>query len=221
MTPLRRHQLLRVTNAGWSQTLAHCWADAARACLEHWAAHDLPLVVARQPATQAEDTLYLGLPAPACWGRQRLNVCVLRSELRGGAPLPRAGDIGELLPPSAEAPWRGLCRRLDDMGLTARVYGSFGWQHLTGLIYVRERSDIDLLLPVDGVATADAAALLLHRAELPCSLQPLRLDGELEFPDGSAVAWREWRKWRSQGAAQILVKRLHGVALESGSAWAR
>ena len=42
-----------------------------------------------------------------------------------------------------------------------------------------------------------------------------RLDGELLFPDGAAIAWREWVAHRDGRVAQVLVKRLRGVALES------
>jgi len=45
-----------------------------------------------------------------------------------------------------------------------------------------------------------------------------RLDGELVFPDGAAIAWREWVAHREGRAAQVLVKRLRGVALESPGA---
>jgi phosphoribosyl-dephospho-CoA transferase len=47
----------------------------------------------------------------------------------------------------------------------------------------------------------------------------LRLDGELLFRDGAAVAWREWIEWRAGRARAVLVKRLHGVALERDTAW--
>ena len=40
------------------------------------------------------------------------------------------------------------------------------------------------------------------------------LDGELVFPDGRAVAWREWQPWREQRVDRILVKRLQGVVME-------
>ena len=42
-----------------------------------------------------------------------------------------------------------------------------------------------------------------------------RLDGELLFPDGAAIAWREWSDYRQGRASQVLVKRLRGVALET------
>ena len=40
-----------------------------------------------------------------------------------------------------------------------------------------------------------------------------RLDGELRFPDGAAVAWREWEAWRAGRSRAVLVKRLDGCSL--------
>lgn len=213
---LRRHQLVRLTSAGWQAVLAQAHAESARPCLAHWAAHDLPLVITRQPesATQAE-AIHLGLPAPTCWQRQRLSLVVARSAVRAVGELPAAIDITEQLPEAAQAPWRRLCGQLGALGLQARVYGSHGWQHLTGLAYLREQSDLDLFVPVPDAHAADAAAALLAEA----GIDTPRLDGELGLADGSAVAWREWRDWRAGRVEQILVKRLQGVALASGTDW--
>mgnify|MGYP003948967173 CR=1 FL=1 len=96
-------------------------------------------------------------------------------------------------------------------GCRARVYGGFGWQALTRLAYVHPDSDLDLLLPVSAPVHADVVVQVLAEA----TWQGPRLDGELLFPDGAAIAWREWRDYRQARVAQVLVKRLRGVALES------
>lgn len=111
--------------------------------------------------------------------------------------------------PAAPAAWLALPAQLHRVGLCARVYGSHGWQHLTGLAYCHGASDLDLLIPVADHATASRAATLLAAIDDEAGL----LDGELCFPDGRAVAWREWRRW-SQGATRVvLFKSLHGAAL--------
>jgi phosphoribosyl-dephospho-CoA transferase len=46
-----------------------------------------------------------------------------------------------------------------------------------------------------------------------------RLDGELLFGDGAAVAWREWIEWRAGRARAVLVKRLDGVSLQRDATW--
>lgn len=221
---LRRHQLVRLTPAGWQAVLAQAHAESARPCLVHWAAHDLPLVVTRQPEAAADgEAIHLGLPAPTCWQRQRLSLGVARSAVRAVGELPAAIDITGQLPDAAQAPWRRLCGQLGTLGLHAQVYGSHGWQQLTGLAYLRAQSDLDLFVPVPDAHTADAAAALLADATAAllaeAGIDAPRLDGELGFVDGSAVAWREWRDWRAGRVAQILVKRLQGVALASGTDW--
>lgn len=196
--------------------LAQDHAESARPCLAHWASHDLPLVVTRQPESAADgEAIHLGLPAPTCWQRQRLSLGVARSAVRAVGELPAAIDITGQLPEAAQAPWRRLCDQLGALGLHAQVYGSHGWQQLTGLAYLRAQSDLDLFVPVPDAHAADAAAKLLAEAGIDAP----RLDGELGFVDGSAVAWREWRDWRVGRVAQILVKRLQGVALQAGTDW--
>jgi len=110
---------------------------------------------------------------------------------------------------------RELLGRLDTSHATARVFGSYGWQAISGLDHVRTDSDLDLSIPVEGAAQADAVvrALGSFEAERP------RLDGELMFANGAAVAWREWREWRAGRARAVMVKRLDGVCLQSDTAW--
>ena len=92
--------------------------------------------------------------------------------------------------------------------LNLQVYGSFGWQHLTGLPYVRPGSDLDLIAPVSDDAGALHAALALERMAWP-----VRLDGELAFPDGHSIAWREYLMRHRSEVAHVLVKHRSGVAL--------
>jgi phosphoribosyl-dephospho-CoA transferase len=120
-----------------------------------------------------------------------------------------------VLPASARPAWRTLCADLAATHANARVYGSHGWQLLTGLDHLRAGSDIDLWLSVSDEAQADAAAARLQSVSgaLP------RLDGELVFDDGAAVAWREWLAWRAGHVRSLLVKTLVGSALVGSRAW--
>ena len=198
--PLHRYQLARLAHPGWQRVLAREWDPQARECLAHWSAHDLPLVVTRQPAARVGcDAIALGLAAPGRWGRRRLALTIARGDVRSFSEFPRADEV---LPPA-------LSRALTVEGTVVRVHGSHGWQHLTGLDHVRATSDIDLWIAVDGAAPADAMA---RRLQSLADAAP-RLDGELVFPDGSAVAWREWLAWRDGHAGAVLVKRLDGVDL--------
>ena len=125
---------------------------------------------------------------------------------------PRARAIAPLLQFGLRGRWLQLAAQLHAHGVDARVHGSHGWQCLTGLRYLTPQSDLDLLLPVADAEMADAVAEGLERF----AWTGPRLDGELLFPNGAAVAWREWLQWRRGSVDRILVKRLHGVSLEQG-----
>jgi phosphoribosyl-dephospho-CoA transferase len=194
---------------------AIAWPDTAAACLAHWASHDLPLVVTRQRALEGEARVSLGLPAPQRWQRQRLALQVDPTHIATVGAFPVAEQIHPYLGPPEHAPWRALGVHLVALGVAARVHGSFGWQVLTGLDHVHPASDLDLLLPVHDPDQADEVVQALQRAPWPGP----RLDGELIFHDGSAVAWREWPIWRAGLSDQLLVKRRDEAVLESGQAW--
>lgn len=216
MVRLRRHQLVRLSEAGWTAILARPWDRLARECLTHWATHRLPLVVTRQPINSTDNALIaLGLPSPARWDRRRLALQVPRTAVLYFDEFPRLAEVQGLLPPSARRPVRDLLGGLDACHATARVFGSYGWQAISGLDHVRPGSDLDLSVSVDGVAQADAATHALQSF----GVARLRLDGELMFCDGVAVAWREWSEWRAGRARTVMVKRLDGVALHRDLAW--
>ncbi|MFG6432662.1 malonate decarboxylase holo-[acyl-carrier-protein] synthase [Roseateles sp. LYH14W] len=216
MTPLHRHQLARLRDAGWRTLLAGDWDPVARACLAHWAAARLPLVVTRQADPKDEDRISLGLPAPGRWGRRRLALSVARSEVAYFDEFPLLHHAGRRLPAPARPAWRTLCQGLQAVGANARVYGSYGWELLSGLDHVRPGSDIDLWLSVTDMEQADAAAACLQGF----AYRGLRLDGELMFVDGGAVAWREWVNWRSGRVKSLLVKATDGNSLlQSPARW--
>ena len=216
MVSLRRHQLARLSEAGWTTVLARPWDGPARDSLTHWAMHRLPLVVTRQPVDAAANGwISLGLPSPARWGRRRLALQVPHTAVLGLDEFPRLAQVQGLLPPSARGPVRDLLDGLDACRATARVFGSYGWQAISSLDHVRPDSDLDLWVSVDGAAHADAATDVLQSF---CAAR-LRLDGELLFGDGAAVAWREWIEWRAGRARSLMVKQLNGLSLQRDTAW--
>ena len=215
MTPLHRHQIARLSDAGWRDVLNREWDARARDCLAHWAAQRLPLVVTRQDAHAVDDVIALGLPAPARWGRRRLALRVARSDVLYFDEFELADRALNLLPASSRPAWRTLCCSLKAAGSNAHVYGSYGWQLLSGLVYVRAESDVDLWLSASDADQADALAACLQSF----SDRHPRLDGELMFDDGAAVAWREWLAWRAGRVKALLVKTIDGSSLVNAPGW--
>lgn len=215
MVPLHRHQIAWLGEAAWRRVRHSDWDATARDCLAHWASRRLPLVVTQQAGLGCGGLIALGLPAPGRWARRRIALSVPRDEVLYFDEFPLARHLLSLLPAPARPAWRRLCADLKQCGAPARVYGSHGWQCLSGLDHVRAGSDIDLWLSVSGPAQADAVAARLQSVTggLP------RLDGELVFDDGSAVAWREWLAWRAGRVKSLLVKTLTGSALVHSRSW--
>jgi phosphoribosyl-dephospho-CoA transferase len=215
VSPHCRHQLVWLKAEAWPALAAAVDNDAARPALAHWAHHDLPLVMARQDEGSVADAAALGLPLPSSWGRQRLRFQVPRALFARVDHFPYAREVVQLVAETVRPAFIDLCDGLAAQGLQPRVFGSYGWQHLTGLDHVRDGSDLDLLVPLHDARSADVAERLMASF----ASTTLRLDGELVFPDGSALAWREWRPWRSAQVQHVLLKRIDGVVLAAGTRW--
>jgi phosphoribosyl-dephospho-CoA transferase len=211
MGTLRRHQLAYLSAAAWARLGREQADDDACACVAHWGALGLPVVVTRQPqaGTVPDECVCVGLSAPITWRRRRLGLRVARHEILWFDEFPSAGRIATVLPRPAREPWRRLCAALSETGAAAHVYGSYGWQCLSGMRHVSSGSDVDLWVAVDSEAQADAVAAVLEHA--PDGLP--RLDGELLFVDGAAVSWREWLAWRRGRSRAVLVRTLERSVL--------
>ena len=219
MRSIRRHQLACLSEAGWARAAEQAGSAEASACLRHWSDHGLPVVVTRQRChgSLEDGGVSVGIAAPLQWGRLRLPLVVERSDIAYFDEFPEAKRACSLLPRDGRSQWQGLFEALSSAGLRCRVFGSHGWQLLTGLEYLHPGSDVDLLVVVSGPEEADVAADLLCRHGQQ-GLAP-RIDGELVFGNGSAVSWREWLSWRSGKNASILVKTAFGVALANSLAF--
>ena len=153
----------------------------------------------------------VGVPLPPAHGKRRVALL-----------LPRAGVLQRSSPRLlraaarvADPGWRSTIVSLLALGARTGVepaaFGSLLWQHLTGLAYLSPHSDLDLLWPVP--AAFDVLSLVFSIAEVQRDA-PLRIDGEVIFPDGSAVNWRElWNAHRTADRATVLAKSMEGVRL--------
>lgn len=174
--------------------------------LQAWFAAGHPAVVARRDGSEPEGMLRLGVPLPPAEHKQRLSLLAPVTHVcREAEPLP-LGEVIDNAPEAARPALHELVRATQAAALAPRVFGSFAWQAITGLAYVRDGSDLDLLWQVEGPAQADAIAALLRDWE---RRHGLRADGELLLPGDLAVSWREY----AGDARQVLAKSQGGCRL--------
>lgn len=202
----RRHDLLWLTGAGWQAAL-DCHPEH-QPVLAYWRSEAWPLVVRRQDADTdpaREICAGLSLPPDAQGRKRRIGWRVPLSHVqRSCAPLTLKAARAAL-----PAHWRPGYTVLQDLavGLDLRVYGSLAWQALTSLPCVTPASDIDILFRPVSRHQLQAGLALLSGPE-----HGLPLDGEIMFPNGDAVPWKEWQGAAAANAG-VLVKSIVEVRM--------
>jgi phosphoribosyl-dephospho-CoA transferase len=207
--PVRRHDLAFVTASGWRAALAKRGQLAADPLITRWVDNGWPLIGRRAMPGETHGVA-LGLPLPPSAGKRRLAFLVEPGEIVSIARPPSLNAARQAAPRA----WSPTLDRLETLALQyaleARVFGSLAWAALTGLDYLTDRSDLDLLLHVD--RDTDLVELVTHVAGIE-DAAPMRLDGELVRDDDDAVNWREIYT----GAREIVVKRTGGIGVLEAS----
>lgn len=205
-----RHGLVWLNEAGWIEALARV-TDDHRYAVQRWRQHDWPAVIRRRDADCASDEICLGIALPPDQDGVKLRV-PLRIGLQGVRQMRAPLEIADVIE-HAGSQWRDglfeLHANIAAQGLDIRVYGSLALQMLTGLSYLRPASDIDLLFsPLDRSQLEQGVSLLQQYATR------LPLDGEIAFPSGHAVSWKEWAQGCGKSGNRVLIKHDSGVALQ-------
>ncbi|CAN7276240.1 malonate decarboxylase holo-[acyl-carrier-protein] synthase [Pseudoduganella sp. LjRoot289] len=202
----KRHDLVWLTRDGWQAALgAHPEHESV---LNFWRSEEWPTVVRRgdtdsDPAHEV--CVGIALPPDAEGVKRRIALRVpLEHVEKCSAPLTLKAARAAL-----PEHWRRGYTRLQELstGLDLRVYGSLAWQAVTGLPAITATSDIDILFRPVSSQQLHAGLALLDEAR-----HGLPLDGEVMFPSGQAVSWKEWLSAGAAGA-RVLVKDMEGVRL--------
>ncbi|MDD5728361.1 MAG: malonate decarboxylase holo-[acyl-carrier-protein] synthase [Victivallales bacterium] len=139
--------------------------------IRNWLSCGRPVIVRRPCLTV--DGLHCGIPLPLEQERKRLSFTVDPAWVKKRLSLP-------LLP---ELRWK----RLEALAeLQPEVFGSLAWQHLTGLQYLHEKSDVDLLFRVKSRNELRELTGILAKLDSACDI-------EIMLWNNRAFSWREWR----------------------------
>jgi phosphoribosyl-dephospho-CoA transferase len=184
---LRRHQLVGVDPAAW-ESLVRARADlTGEPLLQDWAKQGWPLIARRRGPLDGDGVL-LGLPLPPSAGKRRIAVEMRPDDIVSVSPLPSVSEVRRAAPIA----WQPCLQELTDLarayGVRAGVFGSLGWQWITGLTYLGPQSDIDVAWTLPRPDQLER--FLGDLADLDARA-PARLDGELVRADGAGANWRE------------------------------
>ena len=205
---MRRHDFVHLHRDAAFSTHCAATGDADWQAARAWIAAGRPLVAARQLA--GGERLRLGLCLPLARQRKKLAIDVAPEALASVAgPVPVASCVARLPAAHAEI-LRRLAAAAAACGAGLGVYGSLAWEAVSGESYRHAESDIDLICDV---ATMAQFATLLAALRQAADALPCRLDGEMRFPGGDAVAWPELAAQRHQPAGLVLVKGEREVGL--------
>jgi phosphoribosyl-dephospho-CoA transferase len=211
-----RHDLVVISEHGW-QRARDSAPPQCRDIIDLWRESHWPAIVRRADADLLPDQLSIGIampPSPVDGSKMRIGLRVAQTEVQKVLPPLPVADVLSAAP----EPWRPLLAALErEAGaarLKVRVYGSLALQALTRQPYLTAASDIDILLrPVTPAQLRYGLRLLDSYADA------LPLDGEIVFPQGQAVAWKEFsRALGATSGTRVLVKEMHRVYLATTSA---
>jgi len=209
--PWRRHDLLHVAPDVWASVLAFRPPLADLPLLGEWADRGWPVIVRRRGEVDNRHLVPVGVPLPPAAGKRRVALLIPPEGIlqRSRPPLLHASAS------AADPNWRSTIDALVAVGARSDVepaaFGSLLWQHLTGLAYLTPNSDLDVLWQIP--ANFDVHSLIRNIAQVQRDA-PGHIDGEIIFPDGSAVNWRElWNARQAADGATVLAKTMESVRL--------
>ncbi len=201
-----RHDLVRLASSAWDGLLGSEAGSSHGIWLARWRDAGWPLVGRRRGPCDSPDEVPLGLPLPPAAGKARVALAVARRAIVSVGPPPALAEARSAVPPRWRPVVDELVRLGDSVGPSPRLFGSIAWAALTGLAYSTRDSDLDVLWRLG--EGQDTAPLLRGLTRIEAAA-PMRLDGEIVWPDGRAVQWKEL----ASGASKVLVKTLDSVAL--------
>jgi phosphoribosyl-dephospho-CoA transferase len=210
--PLRRHDLAYLSeDAAICAAICPALPPLLHAWISDWIARGQPLVVARQHPLQdaAEPQIHLGAALPLRLGRAKVACSVALTSLVRTTPALSTEKVSNVLPGRDARALARLSEWAERFGIELGVYGSTAWECLSGAGYRRSDSDVDLICDVRrrGTLTPWLRAMDAAAREMDG-----HLDGEIRFPNGRAVAWRELAcAGLANVEAHVLVKNLDSV----------
>jgi phosphoribosyl-dephospho-CoA transferase len=185
---LRRHSFAWITDSGSiSQFAASETLQDDVVCLRKWLGKERPVIIRRPCVSEDGKLLYVGLALPPDPVKRRLAFHLPFSSLAHVVEPPLWTECADAFSESSEmvSPILSATRAAE---LPLQTFGSYAWQHFSGLSYVTPHSDIDLLVPIN--RREDWRRFLRFMSETQKTHH--RVDLEIVLHGDASFNWREF-----------------------------
>ena len=200
---LRRHSFAWITDSGSRSQFVEGEIPLNDAiCLRNWLTRGRPLIIRRPCRSEDEKSVYVGLSLPPDPVKRRLPFQLPFSSLANIVEPPLWTECAEAFPESSEmvGPILSVIKAAK---LPLQTYGSYAWQHFTGLPYVTPNSDIDLIVPINRREDWRRFRQLMSETQKTDQ----RVDLEIMLNGDASFHWREF----DAPGRQLLFKGNHSV----------
>jgi phosphoribosyl-dephospho-CoA transferase len=146
---LRRHSFAWIGYSGIPSPFAEGEMplnDAVR--LRNWLGRGRPVIIRRPCTSEDGQSVYVGLSLPPDPVKRRMAFRLPFSSLANVVEPPLWTECAEAFSKSSEMA-DPILSVVQAAKLPLLTFGSYAWQHFTGLSYVTPNSDIDLIIPIN------------------------------------------------------------------------
>jgi phosphoribosyl-dephospho-CoA transferase len=205
----QRHQLIFLArDASFVIHSIHEEKQAMTHYVKQWIEQGLPCISARQ-LSKEQDRLHLGLPVLLANKKHRVGLSLNKNEVHSTQELPRLVGMASYFSQKVEKQPSNLFSQQDVADFhSISVYGSFLLEYLSGLPFVNEHSDLDLLIDYKNHSLDKLKQVL---AKLKKKFNRA-IDGEVRFRNLGDIAVNELVK---PSADHLLFKNMTEIGLVS------
>jgi phosphoribosyl-dephospho-CoA transferase len=185
---LRRHSFAWMTDSGSPSQFAEGETPLNDLiCLRNWLGRGRPVIIRRPCRSEDGKSVYVGLSLPPDPVKRRLAFRLPFSSLANVVEPPLWTECAEAFSGSSEIAGP-ILSVIDAVGLPLQAFGSYAWQHYTGLSYVTPHSDIDLIVPINRREDWRRFRQLMSETQKTGQ----RVDLEIILSGDASFHWREF-----------------------------
>jgi phosphoribosyl-dephospho-CoA transferase len=190
LTPelVRRHSFAWITDSGSPSQFGESETPLNEViCLRNWLGRGRPVIVRRPCISEDGESVYVGLSLPPDPVKRRLAFRLPFSSLTNVVEPPLWTECAEAYSESSEmaGPFLSVTEAAK---LPLQTFGSYAWQHYTGLSYVTPHSDIDLMTPINRREDWQKFRQLMSETQKTDH----RVDLEIMLNGDASFRWREF-----------------------------